>query len=614
MGLIDPRCHGCFQDRGAATVCPRCGFDEQARPSPIALPPRSRLQNNFIVGRVLGRPGGFGITYLGWDIHLETRVAIKEYLPRDLAGRDSDRRTVVLHSLDDTENFSYGLDLFLKEARTLAKFNHPRVVRVRAFFQENGTAYLVMDYIEGISLAEFLERLDAPLTERQALDVLMPILDGVGVVHRQGFLHRDIKPQNIFLTAAREPILLDFGAARVALGEKSRSLSVILTPGYAPYEQYHRRGEQGPWTDIYACAATLYHMVTRQVPPDALEREKGDTLEPPQSIQPGLSAHFCRTLLRALATDPAARPRSVAEFQAGLRGLAATSADVAEPTIALPIAGGSLAPSAETAGASTTAAVGQPRPPAPRRAAFWLVATLAAAGLLIAGGVAAVWLLRPEPAPPDRPAAAAAGGAPEGAATPLPQPSDAGPASQPAPPAGTPAGSPPDAARHSAAPATPPAGAQPAPATAATNEAARPAPHTPPPVPAPADTVPAGAAAPREPLRLSEPELRARLRDYSIPSQLKQRVRTMNRFIRASCLVPIEILVSETGEVVRATPGPSKCPANVGLVYAEAVRHWRFDPTTDPAGAPVPVTGVLHIPFPPPEQEPGSGSGSTPRR
>ena len=289
MAVAESLCPGCFGERSRTPVCPQCGFDERQRPSHLALPPRTVLASQYVVGRVLGRPGGFGVTYLGWDLRLETRVAIKEYLPRDMAGRDPDHRSVALHADEDTASFRYGLDQFLQEARTLAKFNHPRVVRVRTFFEENGTAYLVMDYVDGISLAEHLDRSGGVLPEAQALAVMMPILDGLREIHRRGFLHRDIKPQNIYITSDGAPILLDFGAARLALGERSRSLSVVLTPGFAPYEQYHRRGEQGPWTDIYACAATLYTLVTGRIPPDALEREKDDSLPAPQTVRSGLS-------------------------------------------------------------------------------------------------------------------------------------------------------------------------------------------------------------------------------------------------------------------------------------------------------------------------------------
>ncbi|HOB52225.1 MAG TPA: protein kinase [Acidobacteriota bacterium] len=612
MGTNESYCPGCFHEKGTAPLCPACGYDERSRISPIALPPRSLLRDNYLVGRVLGRPGGFGITYLGYDLSLETRVAIKEYLPRDMAGRDDDHRTVVLHSQDDTESFTYGLEQFLKEARTLAKFNHPRVVRVRTFFQENGTAYLVMDYIEGISLAEFLERLDRPLTEQQALDMMMPILDGVGVVHSQGFLHRDIKPQNIYLTAARQPILLDFGAARLAMGEKSRSLSVILTPGFAPYEQYHRRGEQGPWTDIYACAATLYYMVTRQVPPDALEREKGDTLMPPDTTQPGLSPHFCRAILRALATEPASRPRSIAEFQSQLRGLTVAPAAESDPTLAIP-APAKVSGSVADTGSSVTLAIAPPPPAKIRRSWVPLAAGIAAAALLAVAAVIGYWMFQPapddsgqsttpvvaSPAAGSQPVAPAAGAD----AKPAPPPPDASATADPIRPATPSTNRTPDMTAKASAPVTAPTGSPTQPAA-------------PPPVTPATDTAPAPAtaSAQREPLRLSEPELRARLREYSPPPHVRQRIRSLTRFVKISCLIPIELLVDETGAVARATPQPSSCPPNVALIYTEMTRYWRFEPTRTPDGGAVPVIGIVHIPFPPLEKDGPDGARSLPRR
>ncbi|MCG6861053.1 MAG: protein kinase [Chromatiaceae bacterium] len=154
------------------------------------------------------------------------------------------------------------------EARTLARLDYPNIVRVRQFFEANGTAYLVMDYYEGISLAEHLEKLgqNGRLSEDSAKRLVLPILDGLRTVHAKGFLHRDVKPQNIYLahtdSGGVRPILLDFGAARQAMGERSRSLSVVVSAGYAPFEQYHRKGSQGPWTDICAAAAVLYRAVT----------------------------------------------------------------------------------------------------------------------------------------------------------------------------------------------------------------------------------------------------------------------------------------------------------------------------------------------------------------
>ena len=321
---LENMCMGCMKEKGSATLCPLCGYDESAPISPLALPTRTVLNHQFVVGRVLGKPGGFGVTYLGWDMTLETRVAVKEFLPRELAARSNDRVSVIPYSKEEGESFKFGLAQFLQEARTLARFDHANVVRVRAFFEENDTAYLVMDYYEGTSLNRYLEQKGGRIPEKLALDIMMPILDGLREVHEKGFLHRDIKPHNIYLTRKARPILLDFGAARFAMGERSRSLSVLLTPGYAPYEQYHRKGQQGSWTDIYACGATLYRMVTGNTPPEATEREKEDALLPPDRMV-NVSRGFQTAVLQALATEPDDRPQTMHEFQEMLLGKAGPS-------------------------------------------------------------------------------------------------------------------------------------------------------------------------------------------------------------------------------------------------------------------------------------------------
>ncbi|WP_295427133.1 bifunctional serine/threonine-protein kinase/formylglycine-generating enzyme family protein [uncultured Thiodictyon sp.] len=316
-------CPGCLAAKGRANPCPDCGYDEAAERGPLLLPHRTLLNGQFLVGRVLGKPGGFGITYLGWDQNLETRVAIKEFLPRDLAGRGTDRVTIALHSRDEGGLFRFGLEQFLTEARTLAQLDHPNIVRVRHFFEANGTAYLVMDYYQGLSLAEHLERHGGRLPEEQAKQLMLPILDGLRAVHAKGFLHRDIKPQNIYLarldSGGTRPILLDFGAARLALGERSRSLSVVVSPGYAPFEQYHRKGNQGPWTDIYSAAAVIYRLVTGVTPPEATERRDLDVLKPAAAF--GVSRHLSDALGEALALAPEKRPQTVPGFQARLWGI-----------------------------------------------------------------------------------------------------------------------------------------------------------------------------------------------------------------------------------------------------------------------------------------------------
>jgi C-terminal peptidase prc len=315
-------CPGCFASAASDGPCPVCGFD-RAEPRPAnALPLGTLLDGQFIVGRVLGSPGGFGITYLGFDRRLETTVAIKEYLPRDLATRSADRATVVAHTAQEDGLFRYGLEQFLTEARTLAKLDHPNIVRVRHFFEANDSAYLVMDYYRGLTLAEYLDRQPGSrIPEDKALALMQPVLDGLRAVHAKGLLHRDIKPGNIYLaqtdTGGVRPILLDFGAARQAMGERSRSLSVVLSEGYAPFEQYHRKGKQGTWTDVYAAAAVLYRMLTGKTPPDAVERQHADELVP--ASQFGVSKHIADAIGSALQMAPDVRTQNVEALQGQLR-------------------------------------------------------------------------------------------------------------------------------------------------------------------------------------------------------------------------------------------------------------------------------------------------------
>lgn len=331
MNAWETLCPGCFAEKGAVAVCPYCGYDESERRTPLLLPHRTVLNGQFIVGKVLGKPGGFGITYLGWDINLATLVAVKEYLPRDYAGRDSDHASVMAHSREDASLFRFGLEQFLQEARTLARFDHPNVVRTRSFFEQNGTAYLVMDYLQGVNLSEYLASKGGRLNEQQAAEIMLPILDGLQEVHAKGFLHRDIKPQNIYVTSTGRPILLDFGAARQAMGERSRSLSVVLTPGFSPYEQYHRRGEQGPWTDIYALAATYYYLLTGQAPPDAPERVATDELVPLRQLAPTVSSGLETAIMQSLSLEAAGRPQDVFVFRDILYGRRVAAAASSSP-------------------------------------------------------------------------------------------------------------------------------------------------------------------------------------------------------------------------------------------------------------------------------------------
>jgi serine/threonine protein kinase len=304
-------CPGCFAEAPPASKCPQCGYNPDSAPYSQALEPGTMLNGHFVIGKVLGKPGGFGITYLAWDNTLETRVAIKEFLPSELAGRDHNHLTVVPHSREEQTVFQSGLQSFLMEARTLARFSHPNIVRVRHYFQENGTAYMVMDYYQGQSLGEQMEQRKTPYSEAEALNIILPILEGLREIHSQGFVHRDIKPQNIYLTRDGRPILLDFGAARNAISAKSRSLSVVWTPGFAPFEQYQSRGKQGPWTDVYGVAATLYFMLTGEVPPDAMDRKAGESALSLSGLTPRLGA----AIRKGLAIEREQRPQTIQEFR-----------------------------------------------------------------------------------------------------------------------------------------------------------------------------------------------------------------------------------------------------------------------------------------------------------
>jgi len=312
---------------GLCADCPRAGAPpcpgrqpEERRP-PEALPVRSLLDGRFLLGRVLGAPGGFGITYLACDTVLQAAVAIKEYLPAGLAAREAGGVGIAPKSQDLREDFARGKERFLGEARALARFSHPNVVRIRDFFEQHGTAYLVMDYHEGVTLDELARQRGGKIPEAQALALILPVLDGLRAVHAQGFLHRDIKPSNIYLAQSGQALLLDFGAARPAWqATDATSLSRVYTPNFAPLEQYSPNGGLGPWTDIYACGATLYCLVTGAKPTPALNRHLGEPLTPPERLEPGVTPRFSRAVMRALAMAPEARPQRVEEWQALLAG------------------------------------------------------------------------------------------------------------------------------------------------------------------------------------------------------------------------------------------------------------------------------------------------------
>ena len=292
---------------------------------PNALAAGTEL-NEYRLDGVLG-VGGFGITYLGTDLNLDKKVAIKEYFPGGAVSR-MQGGDITLTGPDMEQEYAQGLDRFLKEARTLANFSHPHIVRVNRYFKAHGTGYMVMDYEDGESLKSWLKRNPVP-DEEVLKGIMAPLLDGIEKVHTAGFLHRDIKPDNIFVRKRGDPVLIDFGSARQAL-QNTTTLTALVTPGYAPFEQYSAGNEQGPWTDLYALGGVLFYAITGQNPPDAIKRMKVDSL--PQmlaSAQDRYSASLVKAIAWAMAIPEKERPASVSQWR---KQLFATDADAQAPS------------------------------------------------------------------------------------------------------------------------------------------------------------------------------------------------------------------------------------------------------------------------------------------
>lgn len=324
-------CLGCMEERGLKLTCPYCGYKADAKAeSLLHLPPGFILQDKYLLGRVLGQ-GGFGITYLAWDLTLNIKLAIKEYLPQQLVTRTAGSYNVTVYQPALTEDFKYGLTRFLEEARTLARFiEHANVVSVRDYFEDNGTAYLVMSYYEGLTLQNYLDDRDGSIPIKLARSIFMPVLDALKEVHAAGILHRDISPDNLLIDFRGRVIVIDFGAARQAVREKSRAMSVILKAGYAPEEQYRAKGKQGPWTDVYAVSATIYRAITGEKPPEAIDRLAEDTLIPPSKLGVQIDERIESIIIKGLAIRAKDRYQSITEFQQALIETEAESKNVTQ--------------------------------------------------------------------------------------------------------------------------------------------------------------------------------------------------------------------------------------------------------------------------------------------
>lgn len=310
-------------------VCPYCGFIPGTPPKEAYhLYPGTILKNRYIIGTTVGF-GGFGITYRAWDKVLDKKVAIKEFYPNGIVNRVPGEKNVIIYSGNRANEFENGKVRFLAEARNMARFNtHPNIVNVYEFFEENNTAYIAMEFLDGLSFKQYLAAAGGRVPIQTAVAVVVSVLDALKEIHKVGIIHRDVSPDNIFMIQI-EPgsdnfkvKLIDFGAARFSTGEEEKTLSIILKPGYAPPEQYRSKSKQGPWTDIYAVGAVLYRSVTGKMPDESVNRMVEDHLEPPMVLVPDIPQYLNDSIMRAMALNQELRFRTVEQFSEALQNKA----------------------------------------------------------------------------------------------------------------------------------------------------------------------------------------------------------------------------------------------------------------------------------------------------
>ena len=312
-------CNNCFRQI-KTEPCKYCGYKKSAyRPEAGILPVGTVLKKRYCIGEVLGK-GGFGVTYKAFDTVDSKIVAVKEYYPSGLVHRDTGTTQISVSSKQYEDNFKVGADKFFEEAKMVSRFNgNPNIVNVYEFFYENGTVYFAMEYLDGVDLKHFVKERGGKLPQENVLYIADIITDALLIAHSMNVLHRDISPDNIFILNNGEVKLIDFGAARQVLAEQSKSISVILKQGFAPLEQYQRRGKQGPWTDIYALGATLYYVITGKMPDEVTERL--DFPDIGSADEYGVDPEFWEIIRKCMEVRAADRYQTVFELKEKLNAL-----------------------------------------------------------------------------------------------------------------------------------------------------------------------------------------------------------------------------------------------------------------------------------------------------
>lgn len=316
------RCFHCMREYGEEyEICPYCGKEKEIKPKELYfLTPGTLIADRYEIGVSIGS-GGFGITYKAWDMTLSKVVAVKEYYPAGMVNRVPGEKKLIIYSGSRQKECENGKARFLEEARNMAKFNtHPNIINVYDFFEENNTAYIIMEFLDGVNYKEYIKEEGGRVAPEKALEVTQAVLTALMEVHKSGILHRDISPDNIFMCSDGRIKLIDFGAARFSAKDEDKTRSVILKPGFAPPEQYQTKSRQGPWTDIYAVGATLYRAVTGNQPEESVNRAEEDLLAEPEKFCPELSHNLNNAILRSMALQYELRFQSAEEFLKALSG------------------------------------------------------------------------------------------------------------------------------------------------------------------------------------------------------------------------------------------------------------------------------------------------------